>query len=60
MRLANEFGISVAAKGVETAEQLSELIASGCQEAQGPRFGDAVSAGQVPAVLNLIHAVARL
>ena len=60
IRLANEFGIAVTAKGAETAEQLSWLIASGCQEAQGPRFGDAVDAAQVPAVLNRIHAVARL
>ena len=60
IKLANEFGISVTAKGVETVEQLSWLIASGCQEAQGHRFGDAVPAGQVPAVLNRIHAVARL
>ena len=60
IRLANEFGISVTAKGVQTAEQLSGLIASGCQEAQGPRFGDAVPSGQIPAVLNRVHAVARL
>ena len=60
IKLGNEFGISVTAKGVETAEQVSGLIASGCQEAQGPRFGDAVPSGQIPSVLNRVHAVARL
>ena len=58
--IAHNMGMDVVAEGVETAEQLSWLIASGCQEAQGPRFGDAVPAGQIPAGLNRIHAVAHL
>jgi EAL domain-containing protein (putative c-di-GMP-specific phosphodiesterase class I) len=51
-RLAHDFGIVVTAKGIETAEHLTTLIASGCEEGQGVFFGGPVPASEVPVVLD--------
>jgi diguanylate cyclase (GGDEF)-like protein len=40
--IAREFGISVTAEGVETAEQVSALKGLGCRLAQGHYYSDAV------------------
>ena len=55
IRLANEFGISVAAQGIDTAEQLKVLIADRCQEGQGTFFGRPASIIDVPVVLERIQ-----
>ena len=55
IRLANEFGISVAAQGIDTAEQLKVLIADRCQEGQGTFFGPPASIIDVPVVLERIQ-----
>ena len=52
IRLAHDFGIVVTAKGIETAEHLATLIASGCQEGQGVFFGGPVPASEIPIVLD--------
>jgi EAL domain-containing protein (putative c-di-GMP-specific phosphodiesterase class I) len=55
IRLANEFGISVAAQGIDSAEQLEILIADSCQEGQGTFFGRPASVIDVPVVLERIQ-----
>jgi EAL domain-containing protein (putative c-di-GMP-specific phosphodiesterase class I) len=57
IRLANEFGIVVTAQGIKSAEQIKILIASGCQEGQGPFFGKPVSVSEIPFVLDRIKSV---
>ena len=50
--LAGELGIRVAAQGVETATQLRQLEALGCNLAQGFWYSPAVSAAGVAAMLR--------
>lgn len=52
IRLAHDFGIVVTAKGIETIEHLTTLIASGCQEGQGIFFGGPVQASEIPVVID--------
>jgi EAL domain-containing protein (putative c-di-GMP-specific phosphodiesterase class I) len=50
--LAKGFGLTTAAEGVEDVEQLAYLKANGCTEGQGYLFSKAVSAADIPALLN--------
>jgi diguanylate cyclase (GGDEF)-like protein len=45
--LANGFGLTTVAEGVETAEQVTELLALGCEMAQGYHFCRPMSADDV-------------
>ncbi len=51
--LANGFGLTTTAEGVEDAGQLGYLKANGCTEGQGYLFSKAVPAEAVPALLKL-------
>src|SRR6266550_4323546 len=50
--LANGFGLTTTAEGVEDAGQLGYLKANGCTEGQGYLFSKAVPAEAVPALLK--------
>ncbi|WP_225122674.1 EAL domain-containing protein [Bradyrhizobium sp. BRP22] len=50
--LANGFGLTTTAEGVEDAGQLAYLVANGCTEGQGYLFSGAVPAAGIPALLN--------
>jgi diguanylate cyclase (GGDEF)-like protein len=50
--LAKGFGLTTTAEGIEDAVQLAYLKANGCTEGQGYLFSKAVSAADVPALLN--------
>ncbi|HEX2940713.1 MAG TPA: GGDEF domain-containing phosphodiesterase, partial [Rhodopila sp.] len=50
--MGRSLGISIAAEGVETAEQLEVLRGRGCNEAQGYLFSRPVPAAEVPALLG--------
>lgn len=50
--LAKGLGLVTTAEGVETADQLATLRADGCVQGQGFLFGKAVSASEIPALLN--------
>jgi diguanylate cyclase (GGDEF)-like protein/PAS domain S-box-containing protein len=50
--LAQGFGLTTTAEGVEDAAQLAYLKANGCTEAQGYLFGKAIPAADIPALLN--------
>jgi diguanylate cyclase (GGDEF)-like protein len=50
--LANGFGLTTTAEGIEDAVQLAYLKANGCDEGQGYLFSKAVPAADVPALLN--------
>jgi diguanylate cyclase (GGDEF)-like protein len=52
--LAKGFGLTTTAEGVEDAEQLKYLRANGCTEGQGYLFSKAVSAADIPALLNRV------
>ena len=56
VRLAGDFGIGVTAKGIETTEQVSKLVASGCEEGQGPYFGNSVSLTELHTLLGQVDA----
>jgi EAL domain-containing protein (putative c-di-GMP-specific phosphodiesterase class I) len=49
--LSASLGMVCCAVGVETAEQLSTLVAEGCTQAQGRVFGPPLTAREIPAVL---------
>jgi diguanylate cyclase (GGDEF)-like protein len=52
--LAQGFGLTTTAEGIEDAVQLAYLKANGCTEGQGYLFSKAVPAADVPALLNCI------
>jgi diguanylate cyclase (GGDEF)-like protein len=54
--LAKSLGITVTAEGVETHEQLVQLRAVGCDQAQGYFFARPVSADRVPELLESLGA----
>lgn len=56
--LGRSLGIAVIAEGVETEAQLRELLAEGCEAAQGYLFGRPVPVSQVPAVIDQLRAPA--
>jgi EAL domain-containing protein (putative c-di-GMP-specific phosphodiesterase class I) len=56
IRLASDFGIGVTAKGIETAEQVSKLVASGCEEGQGPYIGNSISLTEIHTLLGQVDA----
>ncbi|CAH0151341.1 bifunctional diguanylate cyclase/phosphodiesterase [Roseomonas sp. CECT 9278] len=56
--LGRSLGIAVIAEGVETEAQLRELLAEGCEAAQGYLFGRPVPIAQVPAVIDQLRAPA--
>jgi diguanylate cyclase (GGDEF)-like protein/PAS domain S-box-containing protein len=51
IRLGQSLNIRVLAEGVETAEQLSLLVAEGCEEAQGFYFSKPLGAHEIPDLL---------
>jgi diguanylate cyclase (GGDEF)-like protein len=57
--LAQSLGIVVTAEGVETAEQLAELRALGCEQGQGYYFARPVAADRLPELLASLHAGER-
>ncbi len=50
--LGEELGVSITAEGVETAEQMEELLAMGCNEGQGYPFGRPMPARDVPRLIE--------
>jgi diguanylate cyclase (GGDEF)-like protein len=52
VELGHALGLSVVAEGVETAAQVAELRALGCNGAQGYWFGRPVPENEVPALLS--------
>lgn len=54
--LARSLGIVVTAEGVETAEQLAQLRAVGCDQGQGYYFARPVSADRLPELLASLDA----
>lgn len=49
--LARSFGASTTAEGVETDDQLTQIIAEGCTEVQGYIFSKPLPASEIPALL---------
>ncbi|WP_407175477.1 EAL domain-containing protein [Bradyrhizobium sp. STM 3562] len=49
--LGKSLGMTTTAEGVETIEQLNQLLAEGCNEAQGFLFSRPVPATEIPAVI---------
>ncbi len=56
--LGRSLGIAVTAEGVETEAQLREVLAEGCESAQGYLFGRPVAAEQLPDVIARLGAPA--
>jgi EAL domain-containing protein (putative c-di-GMP-specific phosphodiesterase class I) len=54
---ANEFGLATTAEGIEDLEQLATLKAHGCQAGQGHFFATAVSADEIPGVMDKLKAL---
>ena len=52
LALGNAMGLSVAAEGVETAEQQTFLKIAGCKEMQGYYFSKPLPAGELTALLG--------
>ena len=60
LAFASALDLVVTAEGVETADQLDQLRALGCQQAQGYLFACPVPAGEVPELLAEASAWAHL
>jgi diguanylate cyclase (GGDEF)-like protein len=58
--LADGFGLTTSADGIEDAEQLACLKANGCQEGQGSLFGKAVPANEIAALLRLASPISAV
>jgi diguanylate cyclase (GGDEF)-like protein len=54
-RLGRDLGMSTTAEGVETEEQLAQVKAEGCTEAQGYFFSAPCSASELPKVLGALE-----
>jgi EAL domain-containing protein (putative c-di-GMP-specific phosphodiesterase class I) len=54
--LGHSLGIQVIAEGVETDAQLQQVLAEGCDAAQGYLFGRPVPGNEVPAAINRLLA----
>ena len=52
--LGSNLGITTTAEGVETAAQLTQLRAEGCDQAQGYLFSRPVPTDEVPDLLRLL------
>lgn len=52
LALGRTLGLQVVAEGIETAEQQEYLTSRGCQEAQGYRFGRAMPAHDLTALID--------
>jgi predicted signal transduction protein with EAL and GGDEF domain len=50
--IANGFGLTTTAEGIENAAQLAYLKAKGCTEGQGYLFSKAIPAADIPKLLN--------
>jgi diguanylate cyclase (GGDEF)-like protein len=50
--LSRGLGLKTTAEGIENSDQLSKLIASGCEQGQGYLFGKAMSAADVMLLIN--------
>ncbi len=55
--LANGFGLTTTAEGIEDKEQLAYLKENGCVEGQGFLFSKAIPADEIPALLRQISSV---
>jgi EAL domain-containing protein (putative c-di-GMP-specific phosphodiesterase class I) len=55
MRLGSSLGMITTAEGVETEEQLEILRAEGCMQGQGFLFSKAVSATEIPLLLQRLQ-----
>jgi len=53
--LANSFGASTTAEGVETDDQLVQIRTEGCTEVQGYLFGRPIPAADIPELLARLH-----
>jgi EAL domain-containing protein (putative c-di-GMP-specific phosphodiesterase class I) len=60
LAFATALDLAVTAEGVETELQLEQLLALGCQQAQGYLFARPVPAADVPGLLEEAAALARL
>ena len=58
--LGSNLGITTTAEGVETAAQLRQLRAEGCDQAQGYLFSRPVPAQEVPTLLRLLGGTAQI
>jgi diguanylate cyclase (GGDEF)-like protein len=57
--LAASLGISTTAEGLETEEQLREVVVEGCIEGQGFFFSKPLPAGRVPEMIERVHQLGR-
>lgn len=54
--MAHRLGLTVAAEGVESVQQLRFLLDQGCDLAQGHLFDAAIAAEQLPALIQELSA----
>jgi diguanylate cyclase (GGDEF)-like protein len=59
LNLSRGLGLTATAEGIEREEQLSSLIASGCEQGQGYLFGRAMPAAEVMAMIDELAPEAR-